>query len=41
VLRSSYYELGIILKECYVGYLVSKSEKEKLLEQINQPPSKD
>lgn len=37
VLRSSFYELGIILKECYVGYLVSKSEKEKLLEQINQP----
>lgn len=28
VLRSSYYELGIILKECYIGYLVAKRERE-------------
>jgi hypothetical protein len=26
VLRSSYYELGIMLKECYIGYLLARRE---------------
>lgn len=29
VLRSSYYDLGLMLKECYLGYLITKKEKLK------------
>lgn len=29
VLQSSYYELGIMLKECYVGYLIDQKERIK------------
>ena len=29
VLRSNYYELGIMLKECYLGYLIAQKENAK------------
>lgn len=41
VLQSSYYELGIMLKECYVSYLIAKKEKENLTQPAKDSLPKD
>lgn len=41
VLQSSYYELGIMLKECYVSYLIAKKEKENIKQPARDTLPKD